>query len=313
MATFAVLYQALEFVHRVIPYETASEGESYDETGYDAACCLVQGFGLTEQEALQVLADWNRGRTVPIDPKRLARLVRDAMHYTEENERAPGYLIRPDKRVVVVKVAPEATTIYVGEGVEHSGEENYVDLSPGLWAGYHKAGRNRKVLDQLLDAEVKPGRHIILCPASTIATNGNEIWAEYALAKLIRKKGATVQSVRLPPLGVRRRTMAQAERPLTIVAPPANAGQAAEARERAREELARVSAERRAAPRRSRGRRRSQNMRCALGFLRMEKPEKLDAKVKEHFEACERGCSWRTLQRAFRIWKAEKAAAQPAA
>lgn len=247
--------QALTFLLHGIP--PAVEGHGGDRHTFAAAAALVVDFGLTVEQALPVLAAWNR-HCAP--PWTLAELV----HKLEAADDLPGERgWRVLRRACPTQVSIRPTDPFVFIGVDCAGDHSYISL-PTMRAGHRTAG-DRRELAPVLAAVDWQGRHVLLAPPSTVATNMREVWDEYYLARLLGQHGAaSVRSIRLPPLDGRRRTLAIAgDVPWQVVPPPATYDQAKALAEEAGQRARETDAERRALPRR----RASPKVEDALAFV----------------------------------------------
>jgi hypothetical protein len=178
---------------------------------------------------------------------------------------------------------------------------SFVELSPSLYAGMVRANSGWQLAPELA-ALSWAGRGVLLAPPSTITTNARETWGEFFLARLLRKEGADVKSIRLPPLNGRRRTLAMADQSgWEVVEPPVEPWQAGLAADKAKEEARRLDAYRRALPRDKP----SPKLEKALAFVQKHQVTRLTKDVVK--KAKKKGISRATLKRAIdfsKTWKA---------
>jgi hypothetical protein len=195
-------------------------GQGSNKHTFVAAAVLVVDFGLTVEEAFPILAEWNAQGKPPRSIKDLRDKL-DSADKSEEEERG-WRLLRRDP--IVVHVRPGDERVVVGVGCAREGW-SYVEL-PTMWAGTRKVIKGRELAPELA-AVSWAGKHVLLTPPSTITTNGREVWAEFYLSRLLSQRGARVESIRIPPLDGRQRTLAMAEDELIeTVAPPQTVAQA---------------------------------------------------------------------------------------
>jgi hypothetical protein len=282
----AVVRQARNYLRKVPP---AVEGHGGDAHTWQVACLLVIDFGLTPERAVPVLAEWNRKCLPPWTlPDLLHKL--EAADALEGRER--GWRVRRSGRVSVHFV-PNDRDVVVGVDAAAVGEgRSFVDLAPSLHAGAVRVGTRRELAPELASVDWA-GKRALLAPPSTVATNQAQVWAEYHLARLLRRQGAEVVSLHLPPLNGRRRTLADAEGVnWKVVEPPHDAAQAA-ARARQAADLARaLDHTRKKLPRRKP----SPKLAAALAFVREHNVTSLTKDVLQ--KAREEGVSKDSLRRA---------------
>jgi hypothetical protein len=274
----------------------AIEGQGGDSQTFAAACVLVLEYGLTPEEALPLFLEYNQ-RCVP--PWTVAELQHKlAMADAQECDNR-GWRVWESSRKVTVSLRPEGP-VYVGMGCAGPGL-SFVELSPSLYAGMVKGGTAWQLAPELA-AIAWQGRGVLLAPASTVTTNAREVWGEFFLARLLRKEGADVQSIRLPPLNGRRRTLVMAdESGWGVVSPPEHSWQAGLAADKAKEEARRVDASRRALPRDKP----SPKLEKAIAFVQKHNVTRLTQDVVK--KARKRDISQTTLRRAIdfsKTWKA---------
>src|SRR5262249_29717996 len=136
-------------------------------------------------------------------------------------------------------------------------------------------------------------KKVLLAPPSTIVTNRKEVWGEFFLARLLRERGADVKSLRLPPMGGRRRTLGMAQDvDWEIVEPPRDPWEAVEAADKASQEARRLDPLRRALPRKKG----SPKLDQAISFVKKHNVERLTEDVVR--KAKRRGITKATLRRA---------------
>jgi hypothetical protein len=289
---------ARNYVAKMAP---AVQGRAGDFQTWTVACVLVRDFGLSPEEALPILSEYNRRCLPPWPLRDLVHKLEAADEYAGER----GGKLRESPLQVSVLFDPEDPEVLVGVGAAGKARST-VDLSPGLWAGFVRENGQR-VLHPELAALPWAGRTAVLAPPSTVSTNQGEVWEEYRLALLLRRAGARVASLRLPPKGGRRSTLADFDgwQDLPVVRPP---GRGATAKKRAEEaaELARaVDAERRALPRN----RPSPKLQKAVAFLRRQKADGLTVEVVKR--GARAGLSKSTLVRAWRLLAEESSVLSP--
>jgi hypothetical protein len=224
----------------VAKIDGAIQGKGGDAQTFRVACVLVVDFGLSQEDALPLLLEYNERCQPPWSKEKLLHKLEMA----DRKEGPRGRLVR--KQLVVVRIRPEDTTVYVGMGCR-SAIRSYVDLS-SMYAGIVEVANERELSAELAAIDWQ-GKQVFLTPPSTIATNKREVWGEFFLARLLRMRGATVKSVRLPPLGGRKRVFSQADGSEAIVEPPFHAWQTREHAEAASLRARELDAERRALPR----------------------------------------------------------------
>jgi hypothetical protein len=275
--------QARAFLAAVQP---AVEGKGGNTATFAAAAVLVVDFGLTQEEALPILCEWNANCRPPWSVEQLVAKLQSAAAL--EGER--GWRVRTTNRVVSVNIRPGDREVLVGLGTAAEGR-SYVDLSPNLHAGMVKVGP-RRVLAPELEAVAWEGVRAVLVPASTVATNKRECWEEFYLARLLRSKGADVVSLHLPP-GGRRRTLADADpAKCVLVEPPRDAAQATQRAEQAGGLARELDAERKSMPRAKP----SPKLDAAMEFVRKYRVTSLTQDVVR--KARKKGISKDTLRRA---------------
>jgi hypothetical protein len=277
--------QARSYIAHIPP---AVAGEGGDAQTFRVACVLVLEFGLSVEDALPLMQEFNRRCCPPWSTRELLHKLEMADNL--ENER--GKKVQNRLRQVLVRVNDEDALVHVGldcSGVDGS----FVELAPSLFAGLDKVADRRVLAPELANIEWY-GRDVLLTPASTVATNKQEVWGEHFLAKLLSQHGATVKSVRLPDLNGRRRTYAQRDGTEQVVEPPLHAGEAAAAAELAAERGRQVYAYRRSLPRNQA----SPRLSAACEFVREFGVLTLTQTVLD--TAKERGIGRSTLQRALK-------------
>ncbi len=204
-------WQARAYVAKMDP---AVEGNGGDAQTYKVACVLVIDFGLSPEESLPLLLEYNERCSPPWSMEQLQHKLASA---NDLEDRARGRKVRPRSRRIDVNVKPDDKVVYVG--VDCAGEErSYIDLST-MGTAIVKVGERRELVPEL-EAVAWEGKHVILTPPSTIATNKKEVWVEFFLARLLREKGATVQSFHVPPREGRLQTFARADGEGEFVDPP---------------------------------------------------------------------------------------------
>jgi hypothetical protein len=226
----------------LIPAAVAGEGG--DAQTFRVACVLVIEFGLPVEDALPLMQEFNRRCCPPWPTQELVHKLEMADRL-DNDER--GKKVQNRLRRVTVRVNDEDALVHVGldcGGVDGS----FVELAPSLFAGLDRVADRRVLAPELANIDWY-GRNVLLTPASTVATNKQEVWGEHFLAKLLRQHGAAVKSVRLPDLNGRRRTFSQREGTEQIVEPPFHALEAAAAADMAAERAHQVDAYRRSLPR----------------------------------------------------------------
>jgi Bifunctional DNA primase/polymerase, N-terminal len=197
--------QARAYVRKMPP---AVIGQMGNRRTCSVAYILMIDFNLTIAEALPIFMEYNH-RCPPMwkEEELVAKLE---LANENEGERPRGGKIRLRKPYrVTVNIGPGDQVIV---GVDAASVEgSYVDLSPSLFAGFLRLGKNRELVPELATIEWKDKR-VILAPPSTIATSKQEVWAVYFLGTLLLEHGAMeVQCLRLPDLGGRKRTLANAK------------------------------------------------------------------------------------------------------
>jgi hypothetical protein len=233
--------QARSYIAQIPP---AVAGEGGDAQTFRVACVLIVEFGLSVEEALPVMQEFNQRCSPPWTTLELLHKLDNADNL-DNGER--GEKVRTRSRHVMVSVREGDGLVYVGldcRGVDGS----FVDLSPSLFAGIDKLADRRVLAPDLANIDWY-GRDVLLTPASTVATNKQETWAEYFLAKLLREQGAAVKSVRLPDLDGRRRTFSQRDGTETIIEPAWHAWEAATEAKLAAERARKLETYRRSLPR----------------------------------------------------------------
>ena len=247
---------------------------------------LVHDFDLSPEEALPVLQEWNERCQPPWTTRELKRKLEFADCCLEPDR---GQKKRQRKNSLKIHIQPDDQNILVG--VDCGNESaSYVELST-MWAALVKVGRERELAPEM-DKLDWQGKRVLLTPPSTVATNQQEVWAEFFLARLLRRKGAVVESLHVPDREGRRQTYAMARGEGELVEPPYHAWQvharAREASQRARA----LDAHRRALPRRKGSPKRDK----AVAFVREHGVHSLTADVLKR--AKRRGISRSTLKRA---------------
>ena len=271
----------------VAKMDAAIQGKGGDTQTFNVACRLVIDFALSQEEALPILLEYNL-RCAP--PWSLADLQHKlAKADALEGER--GRKIRHRSRKIMVNVQPSDPEILVGIDCINK-SSSFVDLKPSLWTGMVKVGDERELVPELAAVDWV-GRTVTLAPASTITTNKQEVWSEFFLALLLREEGAKVQSLRLPDLNGRRRTLAQTDNvDIEIVEPPINpwaaSAMALEASQRAQE----LNSHRKALPRKKT----SLKLNQAILYVREHGIKQLTKKTVS--AARDNGISKETLRRA---------------
>jgi hypothetical protein len=232
--------QARAYLAKVPP---AVQGEGGDARTFFAAALLVLDFGLTVEEALPVLLEWNRNCSPPWTTEELVRKLNAAT--TLEGER--GWRVRRRSGSVVVSIRPDDKVIFVG--VDCEGDRSFISF-PTLRAAVPKVGDHRELSPQL--AEIAwDGLNVFLAPPSTVTTNMREVWDEFYLGRLLGQLGADVKTIRIPPLNGRRRTLAMTPQDLwRVIDPPENVVQASARAKEAGKLATEVDAYRRSLPRR---------------------------------------------------------------
>jgi hypothetical protein len=277
-------HQARAYLARVAP---AVEGEGGDHQTFKAACLLVLDFSLSPEDALPLLLEYNE-RCVPpwtVEDLRHKLAMADAL---ERDDR--GWRVRKRSRAIIVQLLP-GEPVYVGVDCAAEGR-SYIDLSPSLYTGMVKGGTAWELASELAAVSWR-GTSVILAPTSTVTTNAREVWGEFFLARLLREQGAEVQSVRLPPLEGRRRTLAMAgDEGWELVNPPRYPWEAAAAAERASGEARRLDAYRRVLPRRKA----SPRLAKAVAFIQEHEVRRLTKDVLK--KAKRKGITKPTLRRA---------------
>jgi hypothetical protein len=279
MPTCEAARQARAYLAKVAP---AIEGQGGDQQTFTAACSLVLGFGLSPEDALPLMLEYNQRCTPPWTVEELWHKLTKA-NELECDDR--GWRVRKRSVSVVVNLLPDQP-VYVGVDCAAEGR-SYIDLAPSLYAGMVKDGTQWELSPELA-AVAWQGRDVILAPTSTITTNVRETWGEFFLARLLREEGAAVKSLRLPPLNGRRRTLSIAdEQGWAVIDPPFYAWDAAAAAEMASQEALRLDSYRRALPRQKPSPKleRAITFVCELGIGRVTKDVLKHAKRKGITEA----------------------------
>jgi hypothetical protein len=282
----AVVRQARNYLRKVPP---AVEGQGGDAHTWKVACLLVIDFGLTPERALPVLSEWNRRCLPPWDLKDLLHKL-EAADALEGRER--GWRVRRSGRVTV-HLVPGDRDVVVGVAAAAVGEgRSFVDLAPSLHAGVVRVGTSRELAPELAGVDWADKR-ALLAPPSTVATNQAQVWQEYHLARLLRRQGAEVFSLHLPPLNGRRRTLADAEGVTwKVVEPPHDAAQAATRAKQAADLARALDHTRKKLPRRKA----SPKLAAAQAFVRKHGVTSLTKDVLQ--KAREEGVTKDTLRRA---------------
>ncbi len=181
--------QARAYLARMEP---AVEGRGGDGQTFRAACVLVHDFDLSPEEALPVLQEWNERCQPPWTTRELKRKLEFADCCLEPDR---GQKKRQRKNSLKIHIQPDDQNILVG--VDCGNESaSYVELST-MWAALVKVGRERELAPEM-DKLDWQGKRVLLTPPSTVATNQQEVWAEFFLARLLRRKGAVVESLHVP-------------------------------------------------------------------------------------------------------------------
>jgi hypothetical protein len=220
--------------------DPAIEGHGGDAKTFRVARVLVIGFGLSQDEAFPLLLEYNER----CQPLWSAAELRHKLNMADRLDGPRGEKLRKKARHIVVAIRDESV-VYVG--VDCKGQHSYVDMS-SLYAGHVNTAHGRELVPELAEIDWQ-GKQVMLTPPSTISTNSREVWGEFFLARLLRVRGATVKSIRLPPLNGRKRIFSQADGTETIVEPPFQAWQADEHAEAASLRARELDAERKALPR----------------------------------------------------------------
>jgi hypothetical protein len=273
--------------------DPAVEGRGGDRQTFRVACVLVIDFGLSPEEALPVLLEFNQRCSPPWSLEALWHKLLMALGCAGNQPR--GGKVRRQSNVITIALRPGDPVVYIG--VDCAGEgRSYVDLQPSAWAGLVKVGSERELASELerLDWSDK---QVVLTPPSTIATSKNEVWAEFFLARLLRERGADVRSLHLPPLQGRRRTYSQAEGTGTLVVPPRHAWQATAQAEDAATRAGELDAYRRTLPRQKT----SPKLAKAHAFIQKHAVHRLTKEVV--LKAKKHGVSRTTLSRALESQK----------
>jgi hypothetical protein len=188
-----------EAARRVRKYLAAMEpavtGNGGDPKMFQAACVAIE-FGLSDQDAMALLLEYNLRCQPPFSLVQLQHKIQQAMAKVGNRKGERLKLVgkpKSDKKMVVNFIPGEAT-IYVGVGVAKK-QTSHIEFTRSLHAGL--CGYGRSLANQLEDIDWN-GKEVVLCPASTITTNKGEVWNEYHLARLLRRKGARVWTIRLP-------------------------------------------------------------------------------------------------------------------
>jgi hypothetical protein len=138
------------------------------------------------------------------------------------------------------------------------------------------------------------GRHVLLTPPSTIATNKRVVWAEFFLARLLRERGAVVESFHVPDRDGRRQTFATAGGEGELVVPPHYSWEAYALAEAAGRRARELRAYRLALPRKKA----SPKLEKAVAFLRGQGVQRLTNDLIRQAER--KGIKETTLRRAMK-------------
>jgi hypothetical protein len=284
MPTGKIVQQARKYLAKMDP---AIEGQGGDRQTYQAAYVLVLGFGLPPEEALPLLVEYNRR----CDPPWTLEELRHKLQMADAQEGKRRWLVRKGARRVTVQLGPAEEPVYVG--VDCAGQElSFIDLSPSLYAGMFKIGTTWELTSELSEIPWE-GKKVILTPTSTVTTNARETWGEYFLARLLRKYGAEVKAIRLPPIEGRRRTFSMADDlGWEVVDPPLHPWDAAAAADLAREQARRLDPLRRALPRKKP----STQLEKAIAFVQKHGVRRLGKDIVKR--AKRKGVTRATLRRA---------------
>jgi hypothetical protein len=263
----------------------AVQGRGGDSRTFRVACILIIDFGLSVDEALPLMLEYNK-RCLPPWP------VDFLIHKLEMAAQLPdprGGKVRSTSRKVIVSIQSNDTIIYVGVGCQAPGR-SYVDLFPNLFTGIIKLNKDR-ILAPELDAIQWMDKKVLLTPTSCIETNQQETWAEFFLAKLLRERGAEVMSIHLSSLNGRRRTFSQADGSEALLSPPWQAWETKAQAEAAKRTAKEFDPVRKALPRKKR----STRLEKAVAFIRENGVKSLTKDVTT--AAKKKGISRTTLRR----------------
>ncbi len=174
------VFQARAYLAHLGPAVAGQGGRPHT---WSVIMCMVADFGLTPEQALPLLLEWNRSCRPPRTPAELEDMLASA----DELATGPrGWRVRPVRKPITVHIMDDGSRVFVGLGT--AGRGSYVDMA-SLHCGFRWVGR-RRVLAPALESVVWAGRDVLLCPASTITTNARETWDEFFLARLLREHGA---------------------------------------------------------------------------------------------------------------------------
>ena len=236
----------------------AIEGQGGDLLTFTVACYLIRDFGLTIEEALPLLLEYNERCQPPWTQKDLIHKLEEVEATSKEQVR--GQKVRPSNRRIEVKVQPEDKDIFLG--VACAGDNrSYIQLS-SMGAAILKLGKKRHLAAEL-EALSWEDKYVLLTPPSTISTNSQEVWVEFFLARLLRERGATVQSVRYLSFEGRKRTFAEASGEIEIINPPETGDQANALAKSASEKAEELDKYRKSLPRKSK----SPKLEKAMAFV----------------------------------------------
>lgn len=274
--------QARAYVAKMAPAVTGQGGNSQT---FNVACVLVIDFGLTVDEALPLLMEFN-ARCCPPWPVQdlLAKLAA-----ADQKDGPRGGKVRKRTRAITIHLGSQDEPVVVGVDASHAGT-SYVDLAPSLWAALVKVGDRRELVAELAELPWQ-GKSVLLSPPSTIWTSKQEVWGEFFLANALRKLGAEVNAIRLPLLDGRRRTLATADAEWEVVEPPLHAWDAQAVAEEAGHRAKEMDRARKALPRDKP----SPTLTKAVEFIRKHKVAAVTKEVVQ--KAKKRGISESTLRR----------------
>lgn len=131
-STSAVVERARKYLLKIPPAISGQRG--HDQT-FHAACVLILGFGLSEQEALPILAEWNVGCQPPWSERELSRKLSEAAKQIGERcylrnakpDRweaitVPSYAKAPSKSEPRITILSESALRYLDELKSGRGE-----------------------------------------------------------------------------------------------------------------------------------------------------------------------------------------------
>lgn len=294
-----VFRQARCYVARM---KAAVSGRGGNSQTYRVACVLVVDFGLSPDEALPLLLEYN----LRCSPPWTVRELYDKLLLADGSDRPRGGKVRsPRRRRVLVSVRPRDREVLVG--VACAGRApSYVDLTPSLGEALVDMGGGVRALIPELAAVAWKGREVTLAPASTVATNQQDVWSEFFLAKALRDAGATVKTLRLPPLNGRKRTMADlAGAEVEVVDPPFHPWDAKAKADEAGQKARELDSYRKSLPRNKP----SPKLEQGLAFLRENGAQNLTKAILS--KAKEKGISKGTLRRALQQHKSSLTTSTP--